>query len=311
MCSTTTRPRRTLTAALDTVGFAAGWERSVLVGEAAELSLPEPELGPVGRIASAAGTRTRGPDRPAPGPLGGPARRARRLVPGRRNPCVDPSWKGRRGLPRPSLRRFCPSKPFLVADADGKVRDALLAIEFREVTTARSHFWTPPGEPAVTPPARHSLYSGESERIGRRCEARVGFDYDSGRGRYRAPADSRSWFHGLLGGHDDPTIAAAEGVIERGLRACVRPGEWVYEYRPYLDGWEFDPHRVGGPGQPSWPGSAIAGGEFQFLATADARVGTFGHYVERTLVVFGEDLVVQVADDLERLLGDGTWTFGA
>lgn len=98
-------------------------------------------------------------------------------------------------------------------------------------------------------------------------------------------------------------------MIERGLRACVRPGERVYEIRPYLNGWEFDPHRVGGPGQPRWPGSAIAHDEFQFLTTADARLGTFGHYIEQTLVVFGADLVDQVADDLDRLLGDGTWSF--
>ncbi|MFI2039959.1 hypothetical protein ACH470_35780 [Streptomyces bottropensis] len=32
------------------------------------------------------------------------------------------------------------------------------------------------------------------------------------------------------------------------------------------------------------PGSAIADDEFQFLVTADARLGTFAHYAEQTLV---------------------------
>lgn len=183
-----------------------------------------------------------------------------------------------------------------------------VAAGFREVTTVRSRHSNPPGGPAVIPPARQSPNDPEHGEIARRCEARVGFDYASGSGRYTAPGDSRRWFYGMLD-HGDPAITAAEHVIERALRACVPPGEWVYECRPYLNGWEFDPHRVGGPGQPGWPGSAIADDEFQFLTTADARLGTFGHYIEQTLVVFGDDLAEQVAPDLDRLLGSGTWSF--
>lgn len=149
----------------------------------------------------------------------------------------------------------------------------------------------------------------EHREIARRCEARIGFDYASGSGRYTAPGDSRRWFYGMVDAHD-AAISAAERVVERGLRACVPRGEWVYECRPYLNGWEFDPHRVGGPGQPRWPGWAIADDEFQFLTTADARLGTFGHYIEQTLVVFGDELVEHVAKDLDEVLGSGTWTFG-
>ncbi|WP_327745704.1 DUF2716 domain-containing protein [Streptomyces europaeiscabiei] len=58
------------------------------------------------------------------------------------------------------------------------------------------------------------------------------------------------------------------------------------------------------------PGSAIADDEFQFLVTADARLGTFAHYAEQALVVFGDDLIEEVANDLDQLLGDGVWTFG-
>jgi hypothetical protein len=156
---------------------------------------------------------------------------------------------------------------------------------------------------------RQSPNDAENRQIARRCEARIGFDYASGSGHYTAPGDSRRWFYGMLDGNGDPAITAAERVIERGLRACVPPGERVYECRPYLNGWEFDPHRVGAPGQPPWPGSALADGEFQFLTTADARLGTFGHYIEQTLIVFGDDLVEQVTYDLDRLLGPGTWIF--
>ncbi|WP_242890973.1 DUF2716 domain-containing protein [Actinomadura litoris] len=329
-----------LSTALNAAGFAAGWERSVLVGEVAELDFPELEPGwetgsigwaePQAQQALDLAART-GPHRV---PLATwytmhsiPYWDVEVRVLTHRGTVIAACWlenvsdtayaviggltSARPGLlAQPPLRRFWPPpKQFLVADADGQVRDVLLATGFREITTVRSRHWTPPGEPEAIPPARHSLYNDESRQIARRCEARVGFDYDSGRGRYRAPVDSRRWFYGLLGGRDDPMIAAAESLIERGLRACVRTGEWVYEYRPYLNGWEFDPHRVGGPGKPSWPGSAIADDEFQFLTTADARLGTFGHYAEQTLVVYGEDLLAQVADDLDRLLGGGTWTF--
>ncbi|MES9604478.1 DUF2716 domain-containing protein [Actinomadura sp. NPDC000929] len=331
-----------LSAVLDTAGFSAGWERSVLVGEVAELDFPEPE--PVGKAGSVRWDEPQAQQALDLAARTGPHRvplanwHAMRSIPywdvevrvlTRRGMVTAACWLenvsdtayaviGGLTAARPELlaqlplwRFRSPPKQFLVADADGEVRDVLLATGFREVTTVRSHYWNPPGEPAATPPARHSLYNGEAGRIARLCEARVGFDYESGRGRYRAPADSRRWFYGLLGGRDDPAIAAAESVIERGLRACVRPGEWVYEHRPYLNGWEFDPHRVGGPGQPSWPGSAIADEEFQFLTTADARLGTFGHHVEQTLVVFGDDLLAQVAEDLNRLLGGGTWAFGS
>ncbi|MEU7069984.1 DUF2716 domain-containing protein [Streptomyces narbonensis] len=329
-----------LTASLEAAGFTGGWERSVLVGEVAELDLPQPQ--PEWNVESVRWDEPQvqpaldlsASSRPHRVPLA--TWHAMGSIPywdvdirvlTQRGRVTAACWLetvrgtafaavGGLTASRPELladlplRRFQPpAKEFLVAEADGQLRSSLTAVGFRDVTTVRSYHWTPPGEPAATPPARHSLHDAESRRIARRCEARIGFDYASGSGRYTAPLDSRRWFYGMLD-RGTPEIAAAEGIIERGLRACVRPGEWVYEYRPYLNGWEFDPHRVGGPGQPPWPGSAVADDEFQFLATADARLGTFAHYAEQALVVFGDNLIEQVADDLDHLLGDGAWTFG-
>ncbi|WP_042444989.1 DUF2716 domain-containing protein [Streptacidiphilus jiangxiensis] len=329
-----------LTAALDAAGFIAGWKRSVLVGAVAELDFPQPP--PDWKVES-----VRWEEPQAQHALDLSARSGPHCVPlsdwhaMRSNPSWDidirvlthrgkaaaASWletvqgtafaavggltaSSPELLAESPLRRFQPpTKRFLVAEADGHLRSALVAVGFRDVTTVRSHHWTPPGEPAATPPARHSLGDAEFRRRARRCEARVGFDYAGGSGRYVAPLDSRRWFYGMLD-RGTPALAAAEQAIQGGLRACVRPGEWVYQYRPYLNGWEFDPHRVGGPGQPHWPGSAIADGEFQFLATADARLGTFAHYAEQVLVVFGDDLVEQVANDLDHLFGGGVWSFG-
>lgn len=325
-----------LTASLEAAGFTAGWERSVLLGDVAELDLPH--LEPEWEVESVRWDEPQAQQALDLSAESGPHRlplsawHAMGSIPYRdidirvlthcgrvAAACWLESVRGTAfavvgGLtaPRPELlaKRFqSPAKGFLLAEADGQLRSALMAVGFRDVTTVRSHHWTPPGEPAAAPPARHSLHDAESARITRRCEARVGFDYAGGSGRYTAPLDSRRWFHGMLD-RGAPAITAAEGVIERGLRACVRPGEWVYQCRPFLNGWEFDPHRVGGPGQPPWPGGAIADDEFQFLATADARLGTFAHYAEQTLVVFGEDLIEQVANDLDHLLGGGVWTFG-
>lgn len=329
-----------LTASLEAAGFTAGWERSVLVGEVAELNFPQPQ--PKWEVESVRWDEPQAQQALDLSASSGPHRvplsawHAMGSVP---NWDVDirvlthcgrvtaAGWlENVRGTAfavvggltasRPELlaklplwRSHSPAKGFLVAEADGQLRSVLIAVGFGDVTTVRSHHWTPPGEPAATPPARHSLHDAESGRIAHRCEARIGFDYASGSGRYTAPQDSRRWFYGLLD-RGTSAIAAAEHVIERGLRACVRPGEWVYECRPYLNGWEFDPNRVGGPEQPPWPGNAIAHDEFQFLTTADARIGTFAHYAEQALIVFGDDLIEQVADDLDHLLGGGAWTFG-
>lgn len=331
-----------LTARLEAAGFTAGWERSVLVGEVAELDFPQPQPQPEWKVESIRWDELQAQQALDLSANSGPHRvplatwHAMGSTPywdvdlrvlthhGRVTAAcwLENVWGtafavfGGLTAARPELlaqlqlwRFQPPAKQFLVAEADGQRRTILLAAGFREVTTVRSHHWVPPGEPpAATPPASHSLHDAESGRIARRCEARIDFDYASGNGRYTPPLDSRRWFYGMLD-RDTPAIAAAESVIERGLRACVRPGERVYEHRPYLNGWEFDPHRVGGPGQPPWPGSAIADDEFQFLATADARLGTFSHYAEQALIVFGHDLIEQVADDLDHLLGGGAWTF--
>ncbi|GAA2057407.1 DUF2716 domain-containing protein [Catenulispora yoronensis] len=329
-----------LAEALDGAGFTAGWERSVLVGEAAELDLPQPAAEC--KVASFRWEEAEARQALELSARSGPHRvpleawHTMRSTPNwdvdirvliHRGRAIAACWLenvrdtafvtvGGLTAPRSELlaelplwRLRKPTKKFLVVDADGDLRDALLAASFCEVTTVQSYHWAPPGEPAAAPPARQSLNDAEYLHIARRCEARIGFDYASGSGRYSVPIDSRTWFYGMFGGSGDPVIAAAERVIELGLRACVPPGEWVYEYRPYLNGWEFDPHRVGNPGQPRWPGNALADREFQFLTTADARLGTFGQYAEQTLVVFGNDLIEQVGEELDRLLGGGAWTF--
>ncbi|MEU9842520.1 hypothetical protein AB0C69_25230 [Actinomadura sp. NPDC048032] len=176
-----------LSAVLDTAGFSAGWERSVLVGEVAELDFPEPE--PEGKAGS-----VRWDEPQAQQALDLAARTGPHRVP-------LANWHAMRSIPywdvevrvltrcgmvtaacwlenvsdtayaviggltaaRPDLlaqlplwRFRSPPKQFLVADADGEVRDVLLATGFREVTDRT----IPPLEPAGRTrgdPAREAL----------------------------------------------------------------------------------------------------------------------------------------------------------
>ncbi|WP_079146829.1 DUF2716 domain-containing protein [Streptomyces griseochromogenes] len=51
---------------------------------------------------------------------------------------------------------------------------------------------------------------------------------------------------------DDHRVARLQEAVERGLRACVRPGEQLYSVSWWHQGYRFDPARVGGSGQPRW-----------------------------------------------------------
>ncbi|GIH23887.1 hypothetical protein Aph01nite_21970 [Acrocarpospora phusangensis] len=91
--------------------------------------------------------------------------------------------------------------------------------------------------------------------------------------------------------------------FKRGLLACAVPGEPLYWLNRYHAGSRFDPLRVGGPGQPRWPGRAYPDGDYYVYLTSDLRLGTFGHPWEESLCVFGRDLLTEVEDDLTDLLG--------
>ena len=102
-----------------------------------------------------------------------------------------------------------------------------------------------------------------------------------------------------------------EHAVQRGLRACMRSGEHLYFQRYGLQGFRFDPQRVGAPGCPNWPGPACAWDEYHFLTTADARLGTYADPTEQTLCVFGTELLDEISGELRWLLGDnGIWAFG-
>ncbi|MFC7326709.1 DUF2716 domain-containing protein [Marinactinospora rubrisoli] len=195
-----------------------------------------------------------------------------------------------------------PDPRYLLAEADGPIRSALTASGFREITTVRSYHWTPPGTPATSrpvtmlfdEPGHDALWDGFAGRFAFRPSTAVFPAIDE-------PAPSSTWRLAAGGGRG--TTAALDAAVRGGLRRCARPGESLYWLDWQHPGYRFDPWRVGTPGRPRWPGSAYPNGDYYLYLTADLRLGTFGHPWERTLCVFGAELLAEVADEITALLG--------
>ncbi|MEU7582291.1 DUF2716 domain-containing protein [Streptomyces sp. NPDC041068] len=216
-----------------------------------------------------------------------------------------------------------PRKRFMVAEADGALREAFLAAGFRQITTVRSFHWAPQGSPAATRPVRMLLRSEEYDDVRERFDGR--FHFVPSMTHYPGiaePEASVTWHVGEVAG----TSATRHGgeldrIVRLGLRACARPGEQLYYADPYHQGYRFDPHRVEGPGLPPWPRAVYREGDYALHLTHDLRLGTFAHPWEESLCVFGAELLAEVAEELDEVLGrvmrrggrneGNVWTFGA
>lgn len=213
--------------------------------------------------------------------------------------------------------REAPSRRYLMAEApDGPIRDALLVVGFRAVSTVRSYVWAPAGPPpAATRPV--SMLIGDRDHDALCAEFQARFAFKPSYTYYPAieePPDSVTWHVGdvtdachsyrlLRNLPDDRGVARLQKAVERGLRACVRPGEQLYSVDWWHQGYRFDPARVGGSGRPTWPGAACWEGDYYMLLTRDLRMGTFWHPWEESLCVFGAELLAEVEHNLTAILG--------
>ncbi|MGV9454913.1 DUF2716 domain-containing protein [Streptomyces sp. NPDC003635] len=223
------------------------------------------------------------------------------------------AWAGRQVWAQPPAR-------YLVAEASGDLVPVHLAAGFHEVAEVTTYRWEPPAEPARERPARLLFSEPEHDAIWRRFEQRFEVTYESAYDGIAEPPGSVTWHTEAVEDWRDPLLRQVEAVIARGLRACGRRGDRLYRLKWYINGSVCDPTRVGGPGQPPWPGYAYLPDENVIQVTEDLRMGTYGNFVEASLCVFGADLVAEVEEDLTRLLGtvlrrDGrpvgnVWTFG-
>ncbi|MFE9794343.1 DUF2716 domain-containing protein [Streptomyces goshikiensis] len=210
-----------------------------------------------------------------------------------------------------------PERRYLTAEApEGPILDALLAAGFRAVSSVRNYLWTPAGPPPATQrPVSMLLDDPDHNAL---CEAfEADFSFEPSHTYYPSieePPDSVTWHVGdvtdtrhtygvMRDLPDDHRVARLQNIVERGLRACVRPGEQLYSVSWWHPGHRFDPKRVGGSGQPTWPGAACWEGEYHKLLTRDLRMGTFWHPWEESLCVFGTELLAEVGDELTAALG--------
>ena len=217
-----------------------------------------------------------------------------------------PYWAGwsRRG-PQRYFGWEPPEARFMVAEADGTRRDMLIKAGFQEVSTVQSYHWTPPKAPPSTRPVTELLGDPEYKRIWDQVGAQLSFkpsvtDFPG----IEEPAPSVTW---RLDQRD--TGLPLETLEERLTEILWRklPAAVAAEDLYWLDwnhvGYRFDPRRVGGQGQPGWPGSAYPDGDYYLYVTGDLRLGTFGHPWEQTLCVFGAALLAEVEAEITDLLG--------
>ncbi|WP_432987077.1 DUF2716 domain-containing protein [Dactylosporangium sp. CA-233914] len=209
---------------------------------------------------------------------------------------------------------------YLIAEADGELREMLVRAGFQKVTTVQSYHWSPPGRPAEERPVVLVFDDPAGDAVWRRFLSHWAFSGDSRNGPPTEPPDSVTWQLSAIDG-DTTAVSALERIVQRGLRLAVHPGERVYALNAYTQGYHFDPRLTGGPGQPPPPRCAYPDrGDDRLYTTADLRTGTYGDPWEASLCVFGTELLREVEADLTALLGvvlrrggrpvGNVWTFG-
>ncbi|WP_017586521.1 DUF2716 domain-containing protein [Nocardiopsis ganjiahuensis] len=193
--------------------------------------------------------------------------------------------------------------------AQPDLHELLLDSGFREITTVRTYTWDPPGAPTTTRPVTQLFHDPEHHDLWDRFTERFFF------------APSTTLFPGIV----EPTPSVTwplhritehpgrrtelDRTVRRGLSRNTLPGESLYALDWQHIGERYDPHRVGGPEQPRHPAFTYPNGDYVLNLTKDLRLGTFGHPWEEgphgrgTLCVFGVDLLAQVEEDLNQLLG--------
>ncbi|MFJ9546849.1 DUF2716 domain-containing protein [Streptomyces erythrochromogenes] len=203
---------------------------------------------------------------------------------------VEPRERYHRHLRRPV--------PYCVAAAAGELRTALLAAGFAELSTVRTYSWEPPGTPPADRPVG-LIGRGAEALLWDRLEREFGFAPDIAKyPGFAAPAPCATWrLRSTLTDELDLIVRPA-------LVASTRPGGRLVWLDWQHTGYTFDPHRVGSPGAPDWPGEVYPNGDYYLFLHPDLEFGTFGHPWEGTLTVFGTPLLAAVEAELTALLGE-------
>ncbi|MER7736078.1 DUF2716 domain-containing protein [Streptomyces erythrochromogenes] len=194
---------------------------------------------------------------------------------------------------------------YCLVEAHGELRTALVAAGFEELTTVRPHRWAPTGTPATTRPVRETIGALDDGPLWDRLEREFGFRPSTSRfPGFEAPAPSVTWSLDAVDRGGDEPLDELRRITERALRSLAAPGQQLFWLDWQHIGYAFDPHRVGGPGRPRWPGSVYPDGDYYLFLHPDLEFGTFGHPWEGTLTVFGTPLLAAVEARFTALLGE-------
>jgi hypothetical protein len=90
-----------------------------------------------------------------------------------------------------------------------------------------------------------------------------------------------------------------------GLQKATKPGERLFALAPprWFDHYTFDPHRMETSSRDSWAVSVNPDDGFAILLTPDLRFGVVVNPVERTICIFGEELLAAMDDDTSSVFG--------
>ncbi|MFF8261864.1 DUF2716 domain-containing protein [Streptomyces virginiae] len=207
------------------------------------------------------------------------------------------AWRAMVEPPEHYHRHLHRPVPYCVAEAEGELRTGLLAAGFAELSTVRTYSWDPPGHPATDRPV--GLIGRRAEDLlWDRLEREFGFEPGSRNfPGFAASSPCATWR--LTSTLTDEL----DLVVRPALRALTGPGERLAWLDWQHTGYTFDPHRVGSPGAPDWPGEVYPNGDYFLYLHPDLAFGTFGHPWEETLTVFGAPLLAAVDGELTALLG--------
>ncbi|MFI5761547.1 DUF2716 domain-containing protein [Streptomyces sp. NPDC051563] len=193
--------------------------------------------------------------------------------------------------------------PYCVAEADGELRTALTEAGFAELTTVRTYRWHPGRSPARTRPVRETRDTEEGGLWDRLAEE-FGFRPSMHRfPGFHEPVPSVTWSLAALD-EEEGALDALDVIAHRALTEVTCPGEPLVWLDWQHTGYVFDPRRVGGPGEPRWPGAVYPDGDYYLYLHPDLLFGTFGHPWEQTLCVWGAGLLAAVEGELTGLLGE-------
>jgi hypothetical protein len=136
------------------------------------------------------------------------------------------------------------------------------------------------------------------------------FDFFRRRGNLEFPCiaettPSLTWAIALVAACGEAEIADLTLKVLAGLQKATRPGERLYalDSLHWYEHYTFDPHRLESAGRESWALPVYPDDNYVIVLAPDFRFGVIGDPLERTVCIFGQELLEAISADLPRVFG--------